>query len=125
MQTENEISDGLRGRRVLLAAARAAAAAWLGTGALGFLLHGRAAFARLGRPDDARIAIACVELVGAALFLFTRTAPAAGLVLSLLLAWVAGFHFAVGWGSRSLYLYLAVVLALTAATRAVSPARSP
>jgi hypothetical protein len=123
MPTENE-SSGPRGRRALLIAARAAGAAWLGTGAFGFLLHGRAAFAHLGRPDEARIAIACVELVGAALFLFTRTALAAGLVLSLLLAWVAGFHFAVGWGSRMLYVYLAAVLALTAATGAFSFRRS-
>jgi hypothetical protein len=52
---------------------------------------------------------------------WARTAVAGGLVLSLLLAWVAGFHFAVGWGSRMLLLFLAAVLALTAGTRAFSP----
>jgi len=124
MQTEKEISGSLRGRRVLLTAARAAVAAWLVTGGLGFLLHGRAAFAHLGRPDAARIAISCLELAGAAFFFWTRTALAAGLVLSLLLAWVAGFHFAVGWGSRTLYVYLIAVLALTAATKTLSPQRS-
>jgi len=121
MLAEKERSGSLRRRRILLIAARAVVAVWLGMGALGFLLHGRATFARLGRPDEARIVIGCVELAGAAFFLFTRTALSAGLLLSLLLAWVAGFHFAVGWGSWILYLYLIAVLGLTAATRVLWP----
>jgi hypothetical protein len=101
----------------LLAGSRLLVASWLAWGALVFLRHGRGAFAHLGRPDAARVGIALVELVGAALFLFARTAIAGGLVLSLLLAWVAGLHFAAGWEARMLYVFLFAVLALTAATR--------
>lgn len=102
----------------MLAAARLLVALWLGWGALVFLRHGRAVFAHLGRPDAARVGICLAELSGAALFLFARTATAGGLVLSLLLAWVAGLHFAAGWEARMLYVLLFVVLALTTVTRA-------
>jgi len=117
----------MRGRKVpfggklsatwLLTAARAVVAVWLGRGALVFLMHGRAVFESLGRPDGVRIAIVCVELAGAILFLFTRTAIAGGVVLAILLAWVAGFHFAVGEASRMLFVFLSAVLALSGATR--------
>jgi hypothetical protein len=109
----------MRGRRVLTAA-RAAVAVWLGRGAFVFLLHGRAVFEHLGRPDGARITIVCAELAGAILFLFTRTAIAGGLVLSVVLAWAAGFHFAVGEASRMLYVFLFGVLALAGGTRALA-----
>jgi len=66
--------------------------------------------------DEVRIAIVSIELLGAALFLWKRTAFAGGVVLSLLLAWVAGFHYAVGWGSTLLFVFLAAVFALTALT---------
>jgi hypothetical protein len=98
----------------VLLAARALVALLLAKGALAFLLHGRGVFAHLGRPDGVRIAIGCIELLGAALFIWKRTAVAGGVVLSLLLAWVAGFHYAVGWGSMLLFLFLAAVFALTA-----------
>jgi hypothetical protein len=112
-------SEGNRARLGwLLAGARLLAAFWLAWGALVFLRHGRGVFAHLGRPDAARVAMALVELGGAALFLFARTTLAGGLVLSLLLAWVAGLHFAAGWEARTLYVFLFAVLALTAATRA-------
>lgn len=111
-------SDRNRARLAwLLAGARLLVAFWLAKGALVFLLHGREVFALLGRPDAARVAIVIVEIAGAALFLFARTAWAGGLVLSLLLAWVAGLHFAAGWEGRMLYLFLFAVLALTMATR--------
>jgi hypothetical protein len=101
----------------VVAAARALLAILLAKGALSFLLHGQAVFAHLGRPDEARIAIAVIELLGALLFLWRRTALAGGVVLSLLLAWVAGFHFGVGWDSSMLLLFLAAVLGLIALTR--------
>jgi len=110
--------DGHRARLDwLLVGARLLLAFWLAKGAIVFLLHGREVFAHLGRPDAARVAVALVELAGAALFLFARTAVAGGLVLSLLLAWVAGLHFAAGWEGRMLYLFLFAVLALTVAAR--------
>lgn len=110
--------DGHRARREwLLAAARLLVAFWLGWGALVFLRHGGGVFAHLGRPDAARVGICLAELAGAGLFLFARTATAGGLVLALLLAWVAGLHFAAGWEARMLYVLLFVVLALTAVTR--------
>jgi hypothetical protein len=112
-------SDGNRARvDWLLAGARLLVACWLAWGALVFLRHGRGAFAHLGRPDSARVAIALAEIVGAALFLFGRTALAGGLALSLLLAFVAGLHFAAGGEARMLPVFLFAVLALTAATRA-------
>ena len=112
-------SDGNRARLDwLLTGARLLMASWLAWSALAFLRHGRGVFAHLGRPDAARVTIVLVELAGAALFLFARTALAGGLVLSLLLAWVAGLHFAAGWQARTLYVFLFAVLVLTAATRA-------
>ena len=109
-----------RALRVLLTLARLCLGAALGVAALSFLLHGRGAFARFGRPDEARIALASGELAGAALFLFRRTALAGGLVLLIVLAWAAGFHFALGQAARNLWLGLAAVIALSAATRVES-----
>ena len=101
---------------------RAARTAWtgarwllglaLGAGAMSFLVHGRAAFARLRQPDEARILLAGAELAGAVLFLFRRTLLAGALVLLIVLAWAAGLHFALGLASLRLWLYLAAVLAL-------------
>jgi hypothetical protein len=107
-----------RALRVLLTAGRWVLGAALGFGALSFLVHGRAVFTRLGQPDGARIALAGAEILGAALFLFRRTALAGGAVLLIVLAWAAGFHFALDMGSLRLWIYLAAVLVLAAATRA-------
>jgi hypothetical protein len=114
MSSERAGQPGIR--RGLLTAARVLVAILLGKGALAFLLYGRSVFAHLGRPDEVRVAIVGIELLGAALFLWKRTAVAGGVVLSLLLAWVAGFHYAVGWGSTWLFVFLAAVFALTLLT---------
>jgi hypothetical protein len=106
-------TDEPRLRRGLLTAARILVAILLAKGALAFLMHGRALFAHLGRPDEIRIAVGWIELVGAALLPWKRTALAGGVVLSLLLAWVAGFHYGAGWGSGLLLVFLAAVIALT------------
>ena len=87
----------------------------LAFGALTFLVHGRGTFARFGRPDGARIALASAEFVGAALFLFQRTSAAGAIVLLVVLAWAAGFHFALGLGAANLWLYLVAVLVLRVA----------
>ena len=116
MSSEKVPAGEPRIRRAVLLAARALVAFLLAKGAFAFLLHGRAIFAHLGRPDEVRIAIVSIELLGAALFLWKRTAFAGGVVLSLLLTWVAGFHYAVGWGSTLLFVFLAAVFALTALT---------
>lgn len=113
-------SKRARALGILLTVLRWGLGVALATGALSFLLHGRGVFARLGRPDGVRIALACGELAGAALFLFRRTALAGGVVLLIVLAWAAGFHFAVGMAARGLWLNLAAVLALSAAGRAES-----
>ena len=96
----------------ILAAARWLLTLALAFGALSFLVHGRGAFARFGRPDEARIALAGAELAGSVLFLFRRTARAGAIVLVVVLAWAAGFHFALGLGAVNLWLYLAAVLVL-------------
>jgi hypothetical protein len=95
----------------------------LGAAALSFLVHGRAAFERLRQPDAARIVLASAEIAGAVLFLFRRTVLAGALVLLVVLAWAAGFHFALGLPSHHLWLYLAAVLALAAPTFRGVPAR--
>ncbi len=112
-----------RALRVVLAAGRWLLGAALGLGALSFLVHGRPVFTRLGQPDAARIALAGAEFAGAALFLFRRTMLAGGVVLLIVLAWAAGFHFALEMGSSRLWVYLAAVLVLAAATRAESARR--
>ena len=110
----------MRALRILVAAARWLLAIALALGALSFLVHGRGAFARFGRPDGARIALAAAELAGAVLFLFRRTILAGALVLLVVLAWAAGFHFALGLGATNLWLSMAAVLVLSAATSARS-----
>lgn len=82
------------------AAARIGLATLLGAQSLAFLVAGRAAFARLGYPDAARVALGSVELAAAVLVAIPRTffAGAVGLIASL--SWAAGFHFALrarGW----------------------------
>ena len=111
-------SKRARALGILLTVLRWGLGVALAAGAFSFLLQGRGVFERLGRLDGARIALACGELAGAALFLFRRTALAGGVVLLIVLAWAAGFHFAVGMAVRGLWLNLAAVLALSAATRA-------
>ncbi len=123
MPDSAEGSKGSRTLALLATAARWLLAAALAFGALSFLVHGRGVFARYGRPDAARIELACAEFFGAVLFVFRRTALAGGLVLLIVLAWAAGFHSALGLGTANLWLYLAAVLALSAATRAPSPRR--
>jgi hypothetical protein len=118
MQSEGSIGSPTRALGVLLLVARWTMAILLGVGALVFLLHGRADFARLGRPDGARIALGCAEMAGAGLLLFARTVRAGSLLLLIVLAWAAGFHFAVGLSSGVLWIFLLAVLAILAATRA-------
>src|SRR5215472_3083253 len=116
MSSETFPTDESRLRRGLLTAARVLVAIVLAKGAFAFLMHGRAAVAHLGRPDEVRIAVGWIELVGAALLPWKRTAVAGGVVLSLLLAWVAGFHYGAGWRSGLLFVFLAAVIALTLLT---------
>jgi hypothetical protein len=104
----------------LLTAARVALGMFLAGGALLFLLKGRADFARLQRPDAARVALCAAEFAAAGLFLFCRTALAGGVGLAVVLAWAAGFHFARGLPAGGLLLSLAAVLALSAATGALA-----
>ncbi len=106
---------------IVAASARWLLASALAFGAVSFLVHGRGVFARFGRPDGARIALAGAEFAGAILFLFRRTVLAGALVLLIVLAWAAGFHFGLGRGAAKLWLYLAAVLVLSAATRTESP----
>ena len=108
----------LRSLTVLLAAVRGFVALMLVRGTFLFLRHGRELMAHLGRPDAARIALSAAEIVGAALFLFAPTVLAGGLTLLVVLAWAAGFHFAVSGGSGALWFLLFVVAGLAAATRA-------
>ena len=116
MEGNGRRSGGPRGLDLALLALRGIVAAFLGVAAAMFLLHGRGAFARLGRPDEARIALAAAELLGAALFVLSRTALAGGVLLVAVLAWAAGFHYALATRSGHLWLYAAAVAALLAAT---------
>lgn len=94
---------------------RGLVAAFLGIAAALFLLHGRGAFARFGKPDEARVALAAAEVLGAALFALSRTAMAGGVLLLVVLAWAAGFHYALAMRSDRLWLDAVVVAALLAA----------
>ena len=96
---------------------RGLVAAFLGVAAALFLLHGRGAFARLGRPDEARVALGWAEMAGAALFVFPGTALAGGVLLLVVLAWASGFHYGLAMSSGRLWLDAAVVAALLAATQ--------
>jgi hypothetical protein len=95
---------------------RGLVAAFLGIAAALFLLHGRGSFARFGKPDDARVALAAAEVLGAALFAISGTALAGGILLLVVLAWAAGFHYALAMRSDRLWLDAVVVAALLAAT---------
>ena len=105
-----------RGLGLALVVLRGVVAAFLGAAAMLFLLHGRGAFARFGRPDEARIALACAEILGSALFVLSRTALAGGVVLLGVLAWAAGFHYALAQSAERLWMDAAAVAALLAAT---------
>lgn len=96
----------------------------LALGALAFLVHGGEAFARLGRSDGARVALASCEIAGAVLFLLRRTLLPGAAVLIGVLAWALGFHFALGKGTRNLWIDLGAVIVLGAAARALRTARS-
>lgn len=102
----------------LLTALRAMAAIALARGAVVFLRHGQAVLAHMGLPDFARIALASAEIAGAALFLFGPTAVMGGVVLLAVLAWAAGFHFAAGLPSQTLWVFFLVVAFATVATYA-------
>ena len=91
-------------------------AAFLGATAALLLLHGRGAFARFGKPDEARVVLAAAEVLGAALFALSRTAMVGGVLLLVVLAWAAGFHYALAMRSDRLWLDALVVAALLAAT---------
>lgn len=105
-----------RGVDLALLVLRGLVAAFLGIAAALFLLHGRGAFGRFGKPDAARVALAAAELLGAALFALSRTAMAGGVLLLAVLAWAAGFHYALAMRTGRLWLDAVVVAALLAAT---------
>ncbi|HSS45324.1 MAG TPA: hypothetical protein VLO07_08290 [Thermoanaerobaculia bacterium] len=109
---------------LLWLAVRAIIALILARGALIFLLHGKTEFARLERPDSARWFLGLAEILGAALFLFSRTLMAGALLLVTTLAWAAGFHFALALPSSSLWVFLLIVLSLFAASRWEASRRS-
>ena len=109
----------MAGRRPLdlaLLVLRALAGAFLGVAAVLFLLHGQGAFARFGKPDEARVALGAAEAVGSVLFVFSRTALAGGVLLLVVLAWAAGFHYGLAMSTWRLWLDATVVAALLAVT---------
>ncbi|HMF08303.1 MAG TPA: hypothetical protein VKJ00_04155 [Thermoanaerobaculia bacterium] len=99
---------------LLLDVARWGVGGFLAFGALAFLLSGREAFARFGRPDGARVALALCEIAGGLLFLFRRTLLPGAALLFGVLAWALGFHFALAVSARMLWIDLAVVILITA-----------
>jgi hypothetical protein len=102
----------------LLTALRALAAIALARGAVIFLRHGQAVLVHRGLPDFARIALSSAEIAGAVLFVFGPTAVIGGVVLLAVLAWAAGFHFAAGLPSQTLWILFFFVACATAATYA-------
>jgi len=116
MESENRRAVLPRTAGTALIIARIGVGTLLAFGALKLLLHGRGWFARAGRPDSARVLLAGAEIAGAFLFAFRRTAAAGALVLLVVLAWAAGFHFALGQSTRGLWLDFALVGALWAAS---------
>jgi hypothetical protein len=100
---------------LLLDVARWGIGGFLVFGALALLLSGREAFARFGRPDGARVALALCEVAGGLLFLFRRTLLLGAALLFGVFAWALGFHFALAAvPARMLWIDLAVVILLTA-----------
>ena len=93
---------------------RIGVAALLGFQALAFLVAGRHAFVRMGYPDAARIALGALEAAAAALTIIPRTfvVGAAGLVA--VLAWAAGFHFALHARTWPLFADMAALALLLA-----------
>jgi len=114
MNADSRESRRSSGIALLLDVARWAAGGFLVFGALAFLLSGREAFARFGRPDGARVALALCEVAGGLLFLFRRTSLLGATLLFGVLAWALGFHFALAVPARMLWIDLAVVVLITA-----------
>ena len=96
-------------------ALRWAVAAFLCFAALRFLVSGGAAFSRLGLSDGARFALALCEILAAILWAVPRTVRIGALGLVGVLAWAAGFHFALHQPSGHLFLLMALVAASLAA----------
>ena len=95
-------------------ALRIGVAALLGFQALAFLLAGRQAFLRLGYPDAARIALGVLEAAAAALAIVPKTFVAGAVGLVAVLAWAAGFHFALHARTWPLFADMAVLALLLA-----------
>ena len=101
-------------------ALRIGVAALLGFQALAFLLAGRQAFLRLGYPDAARIALGVLEAAAAALTIVPGTFVVGAAGLMAVLAWAAGFHFALHQGTAVLFADIALLALLLA----VQPSRA-
>ena len=108
--------SGRRAVDLALLVLRGVVGVFLGVAAVLFLLHGRGAFARLGKPDEARVVLGAAEAIGSALFVLSRTALAGGVLLLVVLAWAAGFHFGMAMSPGHLWVYAAVVASLLSAT---------
>lgn len=102
--------------RWLVAAGSAAIGLLLAAEALLFLLHGRGSFARFGFPDFPRVLLAGAEIASGVLFAVPRpeVRRAGGTMLAAVLAWAAGFHFALRQSAAALYVFAAAVLVLIA-----------
>ena len=107
------MSAGLQRERIGTAL-RVALGALLGYQALAFLLAGRAAFARLGYPDAARVALGTLELLAALSIVHPRTFLAGAVGLIGTLSWAAGFHFALRARAWPLLVGVALVALLLA-----------
>jgi hypothetical protein len=97
------------------AAVRVGLATLLGAQALTLLILGRGQFARLGYPDQARVALGVLELVAAILTIVPRTFYIGAIGLIAVLAWAAGFHYGLHRGSWLLLVYIAALALLLAA----------
>jgi len=94
---------------------RWAVASFLWFAAVRFLVSGGAAFARLGLSDGARVALALCEILAAILWAVPRTVRIGAFGLVGVLAWAAGFHFALHQPAGHLFVSMALVAASLAA----------
>jgi hypothetical protein len=95
-------------------ALRIGVAALLGFQALAFLFAGRHVFVRMGYPDSARIALAVLEAAAAVLAIIPRTFVVGAVGLVAVLAWAAGFHFALHQKTALLFADIALLALLLA-----------
>jgi DoxX-like family len=98
-------------------AVRWAVSAFLCYAAVRFLVSGGAAFARLGLSDGARVTLALCEILAAILWAVPRTVRVGAFGLVGVLAWAAGFHFALHQPAGHLFVSMALVAASLAARR--------